>query len=137
MVSAASGNAPGEAPAAALQLRVMVVEDEFLVGLLLEEDLAHMGCTVLGPYRRLEAGIEAARSLDFDVALLDINLDGAMVYPLADELRRRGRPFLFLSGYNAENMPERFHGTPRLAKPHDIRLLARELRQVTQARGTK
>src|SRR3954449_5280792 len=102
---------------------ILIVEDEFLLALQLEEMLQSRGATVLGPYRRLEDALKAAERDSFDFALLDINLSGTMVYPLADHLLARGNPFLFLTGYSLPNLPERFRGVTRLNKPWDPELL--------------
>ena len=108
--------------------RVFLVEDEFLLGMALEEDLQAAGCVVVGPFRSLAHAREAAQREQFDLAILDINLAGELVYPLADELIARGMPFLFLSGYGTADMPLRFRAVRRLPKPHDIALLLREMR---------
>jgi CheY-like chemotaxis protein len=98
---------------------ILVVEDEFLLALQLEELVESLGGRVRGPYRRLDHAMEAARQHDFDLAILDINLGGAMVYPLADDLAERQVPFVFLSGYSGANLPERFRSVTRLSKPCD------------------
>jgi CheY-like chemotaxis protein len=105
-------------------LRILVVEDEFLVAIALEEDLRAAGATVVGPYANLPAALDGAQSQPFDLAVLDVNLNGTMVYPLADHLIARRIPFLFLSGYVAESMPHRFAPLHRLAKPTDPHRLA-------------
>jgi DNA-binding response OmpR family regulator len=109
-------------------MRVLVVEDEFLVGIQLEEDLRAAGCSILGPFGSLEAATAAARSERFDLALLDINLNGDPVYPLADELSARGVPFIFVSGYLSAALPERFKGSPQIAKPHEPAALLKAIR---------
>lgn len=128
----ASGSRPSAAANAPKSLsgaRVLVVEDEFLLALQLEELLHAHGCTVLGPFNRLEDAIVASRE-PFDLAILDINLTGTMVYPLADELLARGMPFLFLSGYALSNLPERFRGAVRLNKPCEPEALIRALQSL-------
>jgi DNA-binding response OmpR family regulator len=100
-------------------MRIFLAEDEFLVGLVLEEDLRHAGYGVVGPYTTVASALEASRREEFDLAILDINMAGEMIYPLADELRARKIPFVFLSGYAAMDMPERFRTTPRFGKPYD------------------
>jgi len=115
-------------------VRVFVVEDEFLLGIALEEDLKAAGCVVLGPFRSLARAREAARTEVFDLAILDINLAGELVYPLAEEMIARGKPFVFLSGYGAADMPNRFRAVRRLSKPHNAALLLQEMRNA-QAGG--
>jgi DNA-binding response OmpR family regulator len=116
-------------------MRVLIVEDEFLVGVQLEEDLRSAGYSILGPFSTLEAATRASRRDRFDLALLDINLNGDMVYPLADELSARGVPFIFLSGYAAGDLPERFRHAPQLTKPHDPAILSKEIRTVVPPTG--
>ena len=106
---------------------ILLVEDEALLGMQLEEDLVERGYVVLGPAYTLQQAVETSRRERFDFAILDVNLNGQMVFPLADELLSRGTPFMFLSGYGFQHLPERFHSLPRLAKPYDIAALIREI----------
>lgn len=107
---------------------ILLVEDEFLLAIQLEELLQTLGGTVRGPFGKLDDALEAAQRDDFDLAILDINLSGTMVYPLADYLRARGVPFVFLSGYSGSNLPERFRAVTRLNKPCDPATLIAALR---------
>ncbi|MBS3647681.1 response regulator [Pseudaminobacter sp. 19-2017] len=111
-------------------LRILVVEDEFLLALVLEDDLAAAGYTVVGPYNSLSSAMAASQREAFDVAILDVNLDGEMVYPLADDLIARGMRFIFLTGYVANDLPERFRKSNRLPKPYDPAALLREIARV-------
>jgi DNA-binding response OmpR family regulator len=105
---------------------VMIVEDEFLLAIMLEQDLLDVGASIVGPFTNLEAARAAAANVLFDVAVLDVNLDGEMVYPLADDLVEMGRPFVFLTGYSQSQLPTRFQDRPHLAKPYDsAKLMAR------------
>jgi DNA-binding response OmpR family regulator len=85
--------------------RVLVVEDEMLVSLLIEDILTEAGCTIVGPYGRFEAALLAARKEMIDLAVLDVNLAGVKVFPVAEVLAERGIPFLFLSGYGQGVVP--------------------------------
>jgi DNA-binding response OmpR family regulator len=116
-------------------LRVLVVEDEFLVSIALEQDLGEAGATVIGPCNDLAHGLALARSEAFDVAVLDINLDGTLVYPLADVLNAGGVPFVFLSGYTAADLPLRFAAHRRLSKPYEPSRLIEEIARLTFNRG--
>jgi len=111
-------------------LRILVVEDEFFVALLLEQELRSAGCSIVGPFADLASATKASRKEEFALALLDINLNGEMVYPLADELFGRNVPFVLLSGYGPSNLPERFRAAPSITKPYDSNLLIREIRQL-------
>jgi DNA-binding response OmpR family regulator len=114
-------------------LRVLVVEDEVLLALSLEDDLRDAGLSMLGPYTTLERALQASRSEGFDLALLDVNLHGEAVFPLADELIARNVPIVFLTGYGAADLPERFRALPRLQKPYEPSVLVRELRRTAGA----
>ncbi len=87
-------------------LRVLVVEDEMLVSLLIEEMLIDHHCAIVGPFATVPEAVNAARQEAIDVALLDVNIGGAKVYPVADALSARRIPFLFLSGYGQSAIPE-------------------------------
>ena len=79
--------------------RVLVVEDEMLVALLVEDVLLEAGCIVVGPFSRVPAGLAAARTAMVDVALLDVNVANEKVFPIAYALEERHIPFLFVTGY--------------------------------------
>lgn len=104
--------------------RVLIVEDEFLLGFSLREDLCEAGADVTGPLSTIGEALEAVSSEPFDIVLLDINLRGEMSFAVADELLAKNVPFVFLTGYHSEVVPERFRPLPRLAKPHDPKGLA-------------
>jgi DNA-binding response OmpR family regulator len=107
--------------------RVLVVEDEFLLGLSLLEDLADAGADVVGPVSTLAEALEVVMSDAFDLALLDINIRGEMSFPVADALLARNVPLIFLTGYDADVIPERLRRWPRIGKPYDPRELASTL----------
>jgi CheY-like chemotaxis protein len=118
--------------------RILIAEDEFLVSLLLEQDVSEAGYGVVGPFSRFPDALEGVRQGGFDLALLDINMNGHMAYPLADELVTRGLPFIFLSGYGAQDLPERFRGCARIAKPYEACTLLREIgRLIGQKRAAQ
>src|ERR671923_1687290 len=97
--------------------RILVAEDEFYVALFVEETLQSLGCTVLGPFPDLAEACEVATREQVDAAVLDINLRGEMVYPLAEHLHRDGIPFVFTTGYAAKDVPEQFRAFECLRKP--------------------
>jgi CheY-like chemotaxis protein len=108
-------------------LRVLVVEDEMMVSMLIEDMLTDLGCTVVGPAARLDEAIELARGSDLDCAVLDVNLGGQPIFPLADLLRERGKPFAFATGYGDAGIRDVDKGTPVLQKPFREGDLARVL----------
>ena len=111
-------------------MRILVVEDEFLVALQLEEDLHAAGYAIVGPFNNVAAALPKIREGEFDIAVLDINLGDEMVFPLADELAARQKPFIFLTGYEASGLPERYRSFPRIRKPHEIHTLTAEIKRV-------
>jgi CheY-like chemotaxis protein len=98
--------------------RVLVIEDESLVAMLLETILEDMGCTVVGPESNIDDGLIAATTeASLDAALLDVNVAGREVFPVAEALRARGVPFVFSTGYGEAGLPEHWRGNPTIQKP--------------------
>lgn len=98
-------------------IRVLVVEDEGAIALLIEEMLEEFGCEVVASVARLAPACEVAGSVQVDLAILDVNLAGERVFPVADILRNRQIPFLFSTGYGASGLPAEYAGCPVLHKP--------------------
>jgi len=82
------------------QPRILVVEDETILAMMIEDALADEGYTVVGPFARLDDALQAAEREALDAALLDINIVGGMVFPVAEMLARRGVPFFLATGYD-------------------------------------
>lgn len=102
-------------------LKVLVVEDEALVAINLEAILEDLGCQVVGPamrFERAEALIEADQSAQ--AAILDVNLGGQPVYPLAERLAARGIPIVFATGYGKAGIPVEWHDRPIIQKPYTM-----------------
>jgi CheY-like chemotaxis protein len=97
--------------------RVLIVEDESLVAMLIEGLLEECECSIIGPCNTFEKALELARTETFDLAVLDVNLRGTMVYPGADLLSERQIPFLFLSGYGDDAIPPGHDAWRVCAKP--------------------
>jgi CheY-like chemotaxis protein len=115
--------------------RVLVIEDESLVMMLLEDSLVEAGCEIAGRASRSQEAMDKASSLSFDVAILDVNLNGKQTLDIADHLERRGIPFVFATGYGAANLLARFKGVPILQKPfqqHDLEGALRAARSRTK-----
>jgi CheY-like chemotaxis protein len=98
-------------------LKVLVVEDEALVSMLVEDMLTDLGCVVVGPAAEIEEALRLAGSADIDAALLDVNLGGRPIFPVADALKARGVPFAFASGYGEAGLSEDHRGAAVLQKP--------------------
>ncbi|MEN5168496.1 response regulator [Brevundimonas pondensis] len=98
--------------------RVLVIEDESLVAMLLETILDDMGCAVVGPESNIDDGlISATTEPSLDAALLDVNVAGREVFPVAEALKARGVPFVFSTGYGEAGLPEHWRGNPTIQKP--------------------
>jgi CheY-like chemotaxis protein len=98
--------------------RVLVIEDESLVAMLLETILEDMGCAVVGPESNIDDGLTAATTEGgLDAALLDVNVAGREVFPVAEALKARGVPFVFSTGYGEAGLPEHWRGHPTIQKP--------------------
>lgn len=97
--------------------RVLLVEDEILVAMLIEDMIDTMGLDHVATANRLEQGIALASELDIDCAILDVNLAGARSFPIADVLKKRGIPFVFATGYGRDGIAEPHSDVPVLGKP--------------------
>lgn len=98
--------------------RILVVEDESLVAMLIETILEDLGCVPVGPAATVDEGLAlAARDDAIDAALLDVNVSGQHVFPVAEALAARGVPFVFSTGYGEAGLPEDWRGRPTLQKP--------------------
>lgn len=97
--------------------RILVVEDESLVAMLLETILEDMGCVPVGPAADIDEGLALANSETLDAALLDVNVAGRQIFPVAEALKARGVPFVFSTGYGEGGLPEEWRGQPTIQKP--------------------
>jgi DNA-binding NtrC family response regulator len=103
-------------------LQVLVVEDEMLIAIMLEDMIRDLGGSVAGSASRLHHARQIAQdaSIHLDLAVLDVNLAGEEVFPLASILSERGVPFAFSTGYGSAGLPEPWRGRPTLQKPFTI-----------------
>jgi CheY-like chemotaxis protein len=98
--------------------RVLVVEDEVLIGMVLEDILDMLGCSLAGTAATLDEAWGLAEAGGFDVAILDVNIGTDPVYPLADAIMQRGVPIIFATGSLPDSLPERFGSCVVLEKPY-------------------
>jgi DNA-binding response OmpR family regulator len=116
--------------------RILLVEDDFLVALGTSDLLEGAGCEVVGPAPSLAEALHLIRSKSINAAILDVNVAGEMVWPVAEELQRRGVPFLFLSAYPRTSIvPDPFAGILRLEKPFDPNQLLHHLAAICGVPG--
>ncbi len=108
-----------------MSLRVLIVEDEMTIALLLEEMVEELGYEVAGLAMRLPQAVELARTRALDLAILDVNLDGHMSYPVAEILEKRGVPYVFATGYGSGGIEPGYRNGIIIKKPYlmdDIRV---------------
>jgi PAS domain S-box-containing protein len=117
------GTADGARPPSSSGQRVLLVEDEALVAMMIQDWLIEAGHSVIGPISRASEALRAAAEADYDAAILDINLGDGMAYPVADLVAKRGVPFVFVTGYEADTVDERFSDVPILQKPIERQML--------------
>jgi CheY-like chemotaxis protein len=113
--------------------RILVVEDELMIRMLLEDMLGELGYTVAAEAGRLDEALEAAKSAEIDVAILDVNLNGQPILPVADALAARGTPFVFATGYGERGLPEPYRDRPTLKKPFQLEGLKQMLDSALKA----
>ena len=111
--------------------KILIVEDEIVVALFMEDILAEFGYQVAGVVSHLEQAMNRAR--DYEIAVLDVHLNGKQVFDFADKLTGEGVPFVFATGYGERGIPERHRGRPVLQKPFSPEDLKRALEQATAA----
>jgi CheY-like chemotaxis protein len=109
---------PPDAPTVAL--RILVVEDELMIRMLLEDMLGELGHTVAAAAARIDEALEAAKTAKVDLAILDVNLNGEPISPVADALVARGVPFVFATGYGEHGLPAPYRDRPTLKKPFQL-----------------
>ena len=98
--------------------RVLIVEDESLVAMLIETILEDMECEPVGPASTIDEGLALARDAEgLDAALLDVNVAGQQIFPVAEALKARGVPFVFSTGYGEGGLPDEWRGQPTVQKP--------------------
>lgn len=112
--------------------RVLVVEDEVAISLLLEDMLIDAGCTVIGPAGRIAAALAHVEADKPDVAILDVNVAGQPIYPVVSALVERDVPFVFSTGYGVAGIDEAYRDRPVLQKPFSQSDLLRSLRRALE-----
>lgn len=115
------------------QPRVLVVEDEYLIRMLLEDMLADLGYAVAAAVGSIAEARAHAATGDFSAAILDVNLEGQEIFPVADMLAARSLPFVFVTGYGERSLPERYRDRPALQKPFQAEQLDAALSELLAA----
>lgn len=116
---------------AALGRRILVVEDELMIRMLLDGMLEDIGYTMTAEAGAIDEAVALARQADFDAAILDVNLNGQPITPVVEALIERGVPFVFATGYGARGVPEAYRNNPTLQKPFQTEALEQALKAIT------
>ncbi len=116
-------------------LKVLVVEDEMLIACEMEATLEDLGCEVVGPFARISHALEALEAITVDAAVLDVNVRGEMIFPVAEKLKALGVPMVFCTGYaDLPDVPEPLQNQVRLSKPCAAASIEAALRAEMQKR---
>lgn len=110
--------------------RILVVEDELMIRMLLDGMLEDLGYKMAGEAGAIDEAMTLARQGEFDAAILDVNLNGQPITPVVEILVQRGLPFVFATGYGQRGVPEAYRGNPTLQKPFQVEALAQALATV-------
>ena len=104
---------------------VFLVEDEVMIRMMVADMLEELGYRIAAEAGEISEALKLAQSTDFDFAILDVNVNGKVISPVADLLRARNRPFIFATGYGSSGLPEEYRDRPALQKPFQLETLAR------------
>lgn len=110
-----------------MPLKILIVEDEMTIALLMEDMLVDLGHEVVGMAMRLPQAMLLAHSSELDLAILDVNLDGRMSFPVAEVLKDRGVPFIFATGYGSAGIDPPYKGGAVIKKPFELADLRRAI----------
>jgi DNA-binding response OmpR family regulator len=119
-----------------INLRVFLVEDEAMIRMMVADMLEELGHITAAEAGTLDQALELAQSTEFDLAILDVNLNGKVITPVAELIRARGCPIIFATGYGSEGLPEEFQDLPALRKPFRLEVLAALIDEVVHPRAS-
>ena len=108
---------------------VFLVEDEVMIRMMVTDMLEELGYSVAAEAGEIGEAMKLAQSAEFDLAILDVNVNGKVISPVADVLAARKRPFIFATGYGSSGLPAEYRDRPALQKPFQIETLARTIEQ--------
>ncbi|HVV40754.1 MAG TPA: response regulator [Nitrobacter sp.] len=113
---------------------VFLVEDEVMIRMMVADMLVDLGYRIVAEAGDIENAVKLARTATFDIAILDVNVNGKVISPVAEVIAARNRPFIFATGYGTQGLPPEFRDRPALQKPFQIETLASMVEQAL--RGT-
>lgn len=117
----------GTATAGSPHRSILLVEDEVMIRMMVADMLEELGYTIAGEAGDIDEAIRLVQATDFDLAILDVNVNGKVISPVAEAVLMRNRPFVFATGYGAQGLPEKFRDRPALEKPFQLETLARAI----------
>jgi len=103
---------------------VFLVEDEVMIRMMVADMLEELGYRIAAEAGEISEALRLAQNTDFDFAILDVNVNGKVISPVADLLKARNRPFIFATGYGSSGLPEEYRDRPSLQKPFQLETLA-------------
>jgi CheY-like chemotaxis protein len=114
---------------------VFLVEDEVMIRMMVADMLEELGYKIAAEAGEIGEAIRLVQSTDFDLAILDVNVNGKVISPVADLIKARNRPFIFATGYGSSGLPEEYRDRPSLQKPFQIETLARAIDNALKGRA--
>jgi CheY-like chemotaxis protein len=115
---------------------VFLVEDEVMIRMMVADMLEELGYSVAAEAGDINEAVRLAETTEFDIAILDVNVNGKVISPVAEVVAKRGRPFVFATGYGAQGLPEEFRDRPTLQKPFQMETLAQVLANALKGAAT-
>lgn len=109
---------------------VLLVEDEVMIRMMVAEMLEELGYTIVAEAGEIGEALRLAQSTAYDFAILDVNVNGKVISPVADLINARNRPFIFATGYGSSGLPEEYRDRPALQKPFQIETLGQVIDSV-------
>lgn len=101
-----------------------------MIRMMVADMLEELGYTIAGEAGDIDDAVRLVQVTDFDIAILDVNVNGKVITPVAEAVQLRGLPFVFATGYGAQGLPEKFRDRPTIQKPFQIETLARTIESV-------
>ncbi len=106
---------------------VLLVEDEVIIRMMVADMLEELGYTVAAEAGEIGEAMRLAQNAEFDLAILDVNVNGKVISPVADAIKARNRPFIFATGYGSSGLPEEYRDRPALQKPFQLETLGKTI----------
>jgi DNA-binding response OmpR family regulator len=106
---------------------VFLVEDEVMIRMMVADMLEELGYRVVAEAGEINEAMKLAQTAEFDIAILDVNVNGKVISPVAELIQARNRPFIFATGYGSSGLPEQYRDRPALQKPFQLDALGKTI----------